>query len=212
MLARALPAGELVDPYGGEADIRAAADRHSAPEVVRGGSASDAAGRPVRRALRISTNRPPRSTAMTAAAALATTVSAERVGDELTKLLTQARRPSIGLEILRVRPASWPKSWPELLEGVGVEQNEWHAYDVWHHAMATLDATPPGDLDAAARGAFSRRRQAADERRARISTGTRSSARSWRVDMLARLRFPNEVVEKDRAAGSLSTCFRPIPR
>ncbi|MBV8371839.1 MAG: HD domain-containing protein, partial [Candidatus Eremiobacteraeota bacterium] len=24
--------------------------------------------------------------------------------------------------------------------------NEWHAYDVWHHAMATLDATSPGDV------------------------------------------------------------------
>jgi tRNA nucleotidyltransferase (CCA-adding enzyme) len=36
--------------------------------------------------------------------------------------------------------------WPELLEGVGVEQNEWHAYDVWTHLLATLDASPPGDL------------------------------------------------------------------
>ncbi|HYL27095.1 MAG TPA: HD domain-containing protein, partial [Candidatus Nitrosotalea sp.] len=35
---------------------------------------------------------------------------------------------------------------PELIEGVGVEQNEWHAYDVWRHSLATLDATPPGDL------------------------------------------------------------------
>ena len=36
--------------------------------------------------------------------------------------------------------------WPELVEGVGVEQNEWHAYDVWRHSLATLDATDPGDL------------------------------------------------------------------
>jgi putative nucleotidyltransferase with HDIG domain len=35
--------------------------------------------------------------------------------------------------------------WPELLEGVGVEQNEWHAYDVWQHNLATLDAIPAGD-------------------------------------------------------------------
>jgi putative nucleotidyltransferase with HDIG domain len=35
--------------------------------------------------------------------------------------------------------------WPELLEGAGVEQNEWHAYDVWRHNLETMDAAPPGD-------------------------------------------------------------------
>ena len=36
--------------------------------------------------------------------------------------------------------------WPELLEGIGVDQNEWHAYDVYRHNLATLDAAPPGDV------------------------------------------------------------------
>ena len=36
--------------------------------------------------------------------------------------------------------------WPELLEGYGVDQNEWHAFDVYRHNLATLDAAPAGDV------------------------------------------------------------------
>jgi tRNA nucleotidyltransferase (CCA-adding enzyme) len=32
---------------------------------------------------------------------------------------------------------------PELLESVGCAQNKWHAFDVWGHAMACLDACRP---------------------------------------------------------------------
>jgi poly(A) polymerase/tRNA nucleotidyltransferase (CCA-adding enzyme) len=35
---------------------------------------------------------------------------------------------------------------PELTRGLGVEQNEWHAYDVYHHILATVDAAPSDDL------------------------------------------------------------------
>jgi tRNA nucleotidyltransferase (CCA-adding enzyme) len=33
-------------------------------------------------------------------------------------------------------------SAPEMLESVGCEQNRYHAFDVWGHAMACLDAAP----------------------------------------------------------------------
>ena len=45
-----------------------------------------------------------------------------------TKLFARAE-PSIGLEMLR-KTGVLAHLWPELLEGVGVDQNEWHAYDV----------------------------------------------------------------------------------
>jgi putative nucleotidyltransferase with HDIG domain len=144
MLARALPGGELVDPYGGEADIRARRIDVLRPEAFE----ED----PLRmlRAAQFAARfeyevTPATLDAMAAAAPLASTVSAERIADELTKLLLQAPRPSIGLELLRTTGVL-AEIWPELLEGVGVEQNEWHAYDVWYHAMATVDASPPGDL------------------------------------------------------------------
>lgn len=144
MLARALPAGDLIDPYGGEADVRAKRIDILTPETFE----ED----PLRllRAGQFAARFEYEATAETraamhAVAPLVKTVSAERVCDELTKLFTKARQPSIGLELLR-ETGVLAHLWPELLEGVGVEQNEWHAYDVWNHTMRTVDATPQGDL------------------------------------------------------------------
>ncbi len=144
MLARALPSGELVDPYGGEADIRTRRIDILTPQTFR----ED----PLRmlRAAQFAARfeyavTPELRAAMTGAAPLVATVSAERIHDELAKLLIKAAKPSVGLELLR-ETGVLEHLWPELLEGVGIEQNEWHAYDVWNHAMATVDAAPPGDL------------------------------------------------------------------
>ncbi len=144
MIARALPSGGLVDPYGGEADIRARRIDILAPDVfvedpLRMLRAAQFAARFGYELTQLSMD------ALERSAPLVRTVSAERVRDELTKLLTLSPRPSIGLELLR-ETGVLREIWPELLEGVGVEQNEWHAYDVWHHSMATLDASQPGDL------------------------------------------------------------------
>jgi tRNA nucleotidyltransferase (CCA-adding enzyme) len=144
MIARALPGGGLVDPYGGEADIRARRIDILTPEVFEEDPLRML--RAAQFAARFEYDPTPATrAAMHAAAGLVETVSPERVHDELAKLFTLARRPSIGLELLR-DTGVLAHLWPELLEGVGVEQNEWHAYDVWHHGMATLDATPPGDV------------------------------------------------------------------
>jgi putative nucleotidyltransferase with HDIG domain len=35
--------------------------------------------------------------------------------------------------------------WPEVVEGLGVDQNEWHAYDVYRHNLETADAAPASD-------------------------------------------------------------------
>jgi len=81
---------------------------------------------------------------MRAAAGLVVTVSGERIGEEIAKLFS-ARKPSIGIEILR-EAGVLAHLWPELLEGIEVDQNDWHAYDVYRHNLATLDAAPAGDL------------------------------------------------------------------
>ncbi len=144
MMARALPGGLLVDPYGGAADIAERRIDILTPQTFREDPLRmlRAVQFAARFAYRLS---PATGAAMKAAAALVTTVSAERVSDELTKLLERAPRPSAGLELLR-ESGLLAHLWPELLEGVGVEQNEFHAYDVWRHNLATLDATAPGDL------------------------------------------------------------------
>jgi tRNA nucleotidyltransferase (CCA-adding enzyme) len=142
MIARAIPAGALVDPYGGEADIRARRIDILTPQTF----AED----PLRmlRAAQFAARfeyvvTPALREAMTAAAPAVNTVSAERIHDELGKLF-QAKTPSIGFELLR-ETGVLGRLWPELLEGFGVEQNQWHAYDVYRHSLATLDASPRGD-------------------------------------------------------------------
>jgi putative nucleotidyltransferase with HDIG domain len=80
---------------------------------------------------------------MTRSAPLVVSVSPERVRDELGKLLL-AERPSIGFELMR-QGGILSLLLPEVAEGIDVEQNEYHAYDVYRHNLATMDATTPDD-------------------------------------------------------------------
>ncbi len=144
MIARSIADGTIVDPYGGAADIAA-----RRVDILREEAFVEDPLRMLRAAqfaARFDFTLSPRTeAAMTQAAALVRTVSPERMGDELAKLLRLAPKPSIGLEILR-RTGLLGEIWPEFLEGVDVEQNEWHAYDVYGHTLHTVDAAPPGDL------------------------------------------------------------------
>jgi len=144
MMARALPAGTLVDPYEGTADLvarRIAILRREAFEEdpLRMLRACQFAAR---FGFTLSTET---LEAMRAAAPLVASVSAERVRDELTKLLEAAERPSVGIELMR-ETGLLAYVLPEVAEGIGVSQNRYHAYDVFVHSLVTLDATPPGDL------------------------------------------------------------------
>jgi tRNA nucleotidyltransferase (CCA-adding enzyme) len=65
-------------------------------------------------------------------------VSAERVHDEWLKAM-QADRPSVAFDVMR-STGILEVHCAELLEGVGCEQNRYHAYDVWEHTMAVLDS------------------------------------------------------------------------
>jgi tRNA nucleotidyltransferase (CCA-adding enzyme) len=65
-------------------------------------------------------------------------VSAERVRDEWLKTM-KAKTPSRAFEVMRTS-GILGVTCPELLDGVGMEQNKWHSFDVWTHAMACMDA------------------------------------------------------------------------
>ena len=144
MIARAIPSGDLVDPYGGERDI---ADRRI--DLLHPEAFDEDPLRMLRAAqfaarfgFTVSGNT---LAAMRAAAPLVASVSAERVHDELVKMLERAARPSIGIEVLRLGHVL-PYVLPEFAEGFGVEQNVYHRFDVYEHGLVTLDATPPGDV------------------------------------------------------------------
>jgi len=65
-------------------------------------------------------------------------VAAERVRDEWLKTM-KARQPSRAFDVM-LRTGILAITCPELVEGVGMEQNKWHAYDVWRHGMECMDA------------------------------------------------------------------------
>jgi tRNA nucleotidyltransferase (CCA-adding enzyme) len=72
-------------------------------------------------------------------------VSPERVREEWLKTM-KAPVPSRAFEVMR-RTGILEVTYPELLEQVGCEQNQWHAYDVWGHTMRVLDESAPDPVE-----------------------------------------------------------------
>ena len=132
---------KLIDPFGGQKDLAARvlcavgepAERFAEDglRILRGARFA---------AVLECTVEPKTLAAMAETRAIATyaKVSAERIHDEWIKALG-ARVPSVAFELMRTT-GMLAITCPELLEGVGCEQNRWHAYDVWRHTMAVLDA------------------------------------------------------------------------
>ncbi len=131
--------GHVIDPFDGRKDLEA--------RVLRAvGVAEDRFGEDGLRVLRaarfVATLEmqldPATEAAIRPTLATYRKVSAERVRDEWVKTM-KAKRPSRAFDVMRTT-GILEVTCPELLEGVGVEQNKFHAYDVWRHGMECLDA------------------------------------------------------------------------
>ncbi len=131
--------GHLLDPFGGLGDLKRGVLR--AVGDARERFAED--GLRVLRAARFVATLDLELDPATEAAIAPTLdtyrkVAAERVRDEWVKTM-KARAPSRAFEVMR-RTGILEATCPELLEGVGMVQNKWHAYDVWRHALECMDA------------------------------------------------------------------------
>jgi len=133
--------GAEVDPFGGRADLAARLLRAVGAPVDR---FREDGLRPIRAARFAATLdfeiSPETEAALGGARAEVARVAAERLRDELTKLLT-APRPSVGFDVLR-KSGLLPILLPELQATVAVPQNRYHAYDVYYHTIYTVDAAP----------------------------------------------------------------------
>ncbi len=67
-------------------------------------------------------------------------VSAERIRDELKKIL-ETEKPSVGFEFLR-KSGLLKQVLPELDRCYGVMQNKFHIYDIYYHSLYSCDAAP----------------------------------------------------------------------
>ena len=141
-MARDLRSGQLFDPFGGQADLRAG--------VIRG--VGDPAARfdedPLRllRAVRLATQlgfavELETLAAMRSVAPRLDAVARERVGQELDKIL-RATPPAPGIRLLD-ETGLLGATLPELLPMHGMEQGPFHYKDVYEHTLLVLDRTPP---------------------------------------------------------------------
>lgn len=133
--------GTITDPWSGQADLKAGVLRAVGEPEKR--FQEDALR--MMRGLRFSSVLGFRIESGTAAAirrcrALLRDIAAERVREELTKLLCGAG----GAEVLRRFPEVIGVFMPEVLPMVGFDQhNRHHCYDVWEHTLHALAAAPP---------------------------------------------------------------------
>ncbi len=139
-IAERIPDGRVIDPFHGRADLEAGVLRMIFPRafdedplrILRGARFAARFGLALDGATRA---------AMTAAAGLVATVSAERVQDEWSKTLVQCQRPSRAFELLH-QVGSLVTWLPELERGAAVAQNEYHPDDVYWHSLKTCDLAP----------------------------------------------------------------------
>jgi putative nucleotidyltransferase with HDIG domain len=136
-MAEPLAGGELLDPYGGRADLEA--------RRVRMVSAQALSDDPLRslRAVRLVVEldlelEPETGEAVAANAPGIEKVAPERVFGELKRVLTAARARD-GLALMD-RYGLLAVVLPELEALKGVEQNVFHHADVWEHTLEVLDA------------------------------------------------------------------------
>jgi tRNA nucleotidyltransferase (CCA-adding enzyme) len=133
----------MVDPYGGLADLEAGVIRAVGDPAARFGEDGLRTMRAVRFAATLELMLEPATRdAIRGALPVFRKVSAERVRDELMKMLG-APRPSVGLRLMR-DTGLLDEVLPELARGVGLTQNRYHEHDVFEHTVRAVDATPGG--------------------------------------------------------------------
>jgi poly(A) polymerase/tRNA nucleotidyltransferase (CCA-adding enzyme) len=129
--------GSIVDPFGGQKDIQQSVIRAVGDPVARFGEDALRMMRAVRFATSLNfTIDGATLAAITEHSASLKTISAERVRDELIKII-DASRAFEGIQLLE-DVGLLQYIIPELREGLGVEQNLHHIYTVWEHNLRTM--------------------------------------------------------------------------
>jgi tRNA nucleotidyltransferase (CCA-adding enzyme) len=133
----------IVDPWNGQGDIVRKTIRTVGDPLLRFCEDGLRPMRAIRQAAQLGFALDPATqAAIPAAMASFRKVSAERIRDELHKLLLSPV-PSYGIELMR-QTGLLAEVLPEILPTVGCVQNRFHKHDVYSHTLATVDAATPG--------------------------------------------------------------------
>jgi tRNA nucleotidyltransferase (CCA-adding enzyme) len=151
--ARGGAKGELVDPFGGRTDLESRTLRAVGDADARFKEDALRMLRAVRFATLLDLRIEPKTAeAIRRNAALTASLSGERIQQEMTKMLS-AKRPSVALELLS-STGVLAVICPELEECRSTPQDKLVAENVYQHLLATVDATPPDDLQLRLAGLF----------------------------------------------------------
>ncbi|MCL2600116.1 MAG: HD domain-containing protein, partial [Treponema sp.] len=199
-VALRLPGGGKVDPFGGEADIKAGVIRCVGDPAMRFAEDGLRPLRAVRFAAQLSF-RVENQTLAAIGGALETSakVAAERVKDELEKIVA-SRRPSLAF-LLMEKTGLLGLFLPELAACRGIEQKGFHRFDVLEHSLLACDYAAekgyPTELRLAALlhdvgKAFT---QSFDEIGVRTFHQHGNESEKLARGILGRLRYPNVVID-----------------
>jgi tRNA nucleotidyltransferase (CCA-adding enzyme) len=133
-------AGAITDPFEGRRDLSQGLIRAVGDPIARFREDGLRPMRAVRQAAQLAFDiDPPTKAAIPQTLDVFRKVSAERIRDELLKMLA-APQPSRGLVLMR-DTGLLGEVIPELLEGVGCTQNRFHKHDVFGHTLRVVDET-----------------------------------------------------------------------
>ncbi len=133
---------KLIDPFGGRADIQAKLIRQVFPQAFEEDPLRML--RAVQFASRFNFEIEQNTWEhLCASVKLIETVAAERIAEELNKLILLSPKPSVGFKLME-KSGLLKIILPELAEGVGVTQpGGYHRWEVFDHTLQVVDATPP---------------------------------------------------------------------
>ncbi len=140
-MAEDLSTGRLIDPLDGRDDIKKRLIRITHPNSFKDDPLRMLRG--VQFAARFEFELEPSTLAsLEENADLISTISPERIQEELNKLLLKAKYPSSGFRLMQ-KTGLLAKILPELAAAAGVDQpGGYHAYDVFEHSILTADSAP----------------------------------------------------------------------
>jgi tRNA nucleotidyltransferase (CCA-adding enzyme) len=140
-MAEDLATGKLVDPLNGRKDIKRRLIRIANPNSFRDDPLRMLRG--IQFAARFEFELEKETLdSLRENADLISTISPERIQEELNKLLVKAKYPSAGFRLMQ-QVGLLEKILPELAGAVGVTQpGGYHAYDVFEHSILTADSAP----------------------------------------------------------------------
>jgi len=122
-------------------------------------------------------------------------ISVERFREEFEKLIYKSSKPSVGLRLM-YECGILQIFIPELCEGVGVVQPQFHVDDVFEHSLKTLDIAPDEVKIAALFHDVAKPRCKTEDEKGIHFYGHDILGAQMSEEILKRLRFPNHVINE----------------